>query len=363
MQLLYEGKKDLALIERLIATEKASAPPIPSIGVGALIYGDNFPAMARMLANYQGKIDLIYIDPPFNTQSNFYRSEKRVAHISYSASDELAYSDKLPLYEYLEYMRERLQLIYMLLSSAGTLYLHIDIKVGHYLKIILDEIFGMHCFLNEITRVKSNPKNFQRKAYGNQKDVIYVYAKNHGKNIFNNIKENPKCGDLINLYPKIDKDGRQYTTVPCHAPGETKKGATGGEWRGIKPPPGRHWRCAPAELDSLDKQGLIEWSSNKVPRIKKYAEQYEGKKIQDIWTDFKDPAYPVYPTEKNMAMLEQIVKQSSNPDSLVLDCFCGSGAFVAGALRQGRRAIGIDSSAVALETARKRPELGGLPLL
>lgn len=363
MELIYEGKKDFNAIGKLIALQSASAPLIPLMPVGCLIYGDNFPVMSRMLANYQGKFDLIYIDPPFNTQSNFYASQERVAHISHSYSDHLAYADKLGFEEYLEYIRERLHLLSHLLSPQGTLYIHIDIKVGHYLKIILDEILGKQCFINEITRIKSNPKNFQRKAYGNQKDVIYVYVKAPGQNIFNNIKEKPNDRELLRLYPKKDASGRQYTTVPCHAPGETKNGATGGQWRGLLPPPGRHWRCAPEELEELDSQDLIEWSSNNVPRIKKFADQYEGKKIQDVWTEFKDPQYPIYPTEKNIAMLEQIVKQASNPNSLVLDCFCGSGAFLAAALRHGRRAIGIDSSRVAIEAAMKRPELVRIPLL
>lgn len=362
MQLSYDGKKDIEHIDKLIEAQRKSSKFFQNIGLGALICGDNFTVMARLLNNYQGKIDLVYIDPPFNTRSSFYTSDNRVAHISYSESDQLAYSDDLEFDKYIEYIRERLRLIWLLLSPSGSLYFHIDIKVGHYLKIILDEIFGKHCFVNEITRIKSNPKNFQRKAYGNYKDVIYVYARESGQNIFNNIKEMPTERELLRLYPKTDNAGRQYATVPCHAPGETKNGATGGVWRDLLPPQGRHWRCAPAELEELDRQGLIEWSANNVPRIKKYADQYKGKKIQDVWLDFKDPQYPVYPTEKNMAMLEQIVRQSSSPHSLVLDAFCGSGAFLAAALRHGRRAIGIDSSRLAIETAKKRPELARLTL-
>lgn len=132
---------------------------------------------------------------------------------------------------------------------------------------------------------------------------------------------------------------------------------------GILPPPGWHWRCDPDDFETLDRNGLIEWSRNNVPRIKRFASDYTGKKLQDVWLDFKDPPYPVYPTEKNMVMLKQIVRQSSIPNSLTLDAFCGSGSFLAAALRHGRGAIGIDCSQVAIESARKRPELVDMPVI
>lgn len=363
MRLAYEGKKDASRIRELQEEKRLSASPLPSFPIGALIHGDNFEIMARMLNNYEEKIDLAYLDPPYNTQNDFYASADRTAHISYSSGGRLAYSDKMNFEEYLEFIRERISLLYRLLSPSATLYLHIDCKVGHYVKLILDEIFERDNFLNEIARVKSNPKNFQRKAYGNQKDTIYIYAKQAGKNIFNNIKEIPNENELRRLYPKVDAYGEYYATVPCHAPGETKNGRTGGLWRDMSPPPGRHWRCSPSELEALDQKGLIEWSRNNVPRIKKYASSYEGKKIQDVWTSYKDPPYPVYPTEKNISMLEMIIRQASRPDSTVLDCFCGSGSFLAAALRHGRRPIGIDSSSAAIEIAKKREELARLPLV
>lgn len=258
----------------------------------------------------------------------------------------------MPLESYLEYMRERLYIIKKLLSECGTLYLHIDIKVGHYIRIILDEIFGKESFLNEISRVKSNPKNFSRRAYGNIKDIIYVYAKNTKKNIFNEVKKINE-DEIFKKFRKIDTQGRRYTTVPCHAPGETKSGATGEKWRGMLPPKGRHWRVNPDQLDELDKQGLIEWSKNGNPRIIKYSDEYKGDKIQDIWLDYKDPPYPKYPTQKNISMLELIIKQSSNEDSIIMDCFCGSGGFLEAGLKNNRRVIGIDESKIAINVSSK----------
>lgn len=322
-----------------------------------IIHGDNGIVLPKLLSFYCGQIDLVYIDPPYNTSGSFYYSTEHCAHISHQNNAVIAYKDKLYLKEYLKYMRVILSLVHKLLSPHGSLYLHIDTRTGPYLRIILDEIFGIENFINEITRVKSNPKNFQRNAYGNIKDIIYFYSKVPHKNIFNNITIPLTPSDKERLFPKQDERGRRYATVPCHAPGETRNGSTGAPWRGIMPPPGRHWRCSPDELEHMEREGLIEWSANGVPRIRKFADEHHGCKIQDIWPNFKDPQYPSYPTEKNMEMLELIVEQSSNKESIVLDCFCGSGSFLSAAARKERRAIGIDQSDVAIEVARGRPAL------
>lgn len=151
----------------------------------------------------------------------------------------------------------------------------------------------------------------------------------------------------------VDENGRAYTTVPLHAPGETKDGVTGGEFKGIKPPKGRHWRTAPAELEKLDEQGLLEWSKNGVTRRKIFAEEQKGKKMQDIW-DFKDYQYPVYPTEKNIDLLKHIVKTSSNENGIVMDFFCGSGTTLCAAQELCRKWIGIDKSEQAIKVSKNR---------
>lgn len=363
MELAYSSKKTPAEIISTINKIKNSCRLDKNITRGILFNSDNFKAMSLLLNSYANKVDLIYIDPPFNTNLDFYYSVDRTAHVSNVKSAQVAYSDCMHFESYIEFIRERLILIHMLLSDSGTLYFHIDINVGHYIKILLDSIFGRENFLNEITRIKSNPKNFKRNAYGNEKDTIYVYSKSSKKNIFNDIKEQFTKEEIAEKFPKADEFGRKYTTVPCHAPGETVNGATGQKWNNISPPPGRHWRYSPEELDKMDAQGLIEWSKNNVPRIKKFADDCVGKKIQDVWTKYKDPQYPVYPTEKNAKMLELIVRQSSHKNSLIMDCFCGSGSFLAAGMRLGRRVIGIDKSEVAIKVARQRSELQQLPLV
>ena len=248
-----------------------------------LIFGENFNALSSLLKTHKGKIDLIYIDPPFNTNQIYTVTQTRKNTISRSRNSLIAYSDNMSRDEFLEFIRERLILLKELLSERGSIYLHINNKVGHYIKILMDEVFGEKNFKNDITRIKSNPKNFSRKAYGNEKDVIYFYAKNHTKNIWNEIKISVDNEKLAKKFPKIDKDGRRYTTIPLHAPGESN-GITGQPWRGINPPEGRHWRTDPAEFDKLDFLGLIEWSATGNPRIKKFADEYSGKKMQDVWT-------------------------------------------------------------------------------
>lgn len=216
----------------------------------------------------------------------------------------------------------------------------------------MDEVFGVGNFRNDITRIKCNPKNFQRKAYGNIKDLILFYSKTPYP-IWNEPKEEFSKEDIEKLFKKIDSQGRRYTTIPLHAPGETANGPTGKEWKGRLPPKGRHWRTDPKILDECDKQGLIEWSKTGNPRKIIFADEKDGKKKQDIW-DYKDTQYPNYPTEKNLNLLKNIILASSNVESIVLDCFCGSGTTLLASQELSRKWIGIDQSDEAIRITQKR---------
>ena len=317
-----------------------------------LILGENLAALQSLLPDYRGQVALIYIDPPFATNSQFRIGSQRTATVSSRNADPVAYTDHLRGDTYLDFLRERLIVLRELLAANGSLYLHIDYKVGHYVKVLLDEIFGPKNFRSDITRIKSNPKNFPRKAYGNIKDLILFYSKSR-EIIWNDPQIPLSDPDRERLFRKVDAAGRRYTTIPLHAPGETRNGSTGQEWRGMAPPPGRHWRSAPAILEELDQQGLIEWSANGVPRKKIYADQKAAKRMQDIW-DFKDPPYPAYPTQKSQDLLNFIIAASSNPGDLVLDAFCGSGTTLIAAQTQNRRWIGIDNSPQAIAVTRQR---------
>ncbi|GBR76142.1 adenine-specific DNA-methyltransferase [Candidatus Termititenax persephonae] len=317
-----------------------------------LIKGENLTVLQKLRENYTNKIDLIYIDPPFSTSTTFTIGEKRVSTISMSNDDTVAYIDNLKGFAFIEFIRERLIIARELLSDVGSIYLHIDYKMGHYIKIIMDEVFGIENFRNDITRIKCNPKNFHRKAYGNIKDMILFYSKTN-EVIWNEPKLPFNEKDKEKLFKKIDKNGRAYTTIPLHAPGETKNGATSGLFKGLKPPPGRHWRCAPRELAALDAVGLVEWSSNGNPRKIIYADEQAGKKRQDIW-EFKDYQYPNYPTEKNIDLLKTIISASSSERSIVMDFFCGSGTTLVAAQELNRNWIGVDKSEQAIKATKKK---------
>jgi adenine-specific DNA-methyltransferase len=321
-----------------------------------LIHGDNIIGLNYLLSErkLKGKIDLVYIDPPFATGSSFTISDGRAATISNSKNGNIAYTDTLKGNDFIEFLRKRLILINELLSEQGSIYLHIDYKIGHYVKIMMDEVFGIENFKNDITRIKSNPKNFDRIGFGNIKDLILFYTKTTNP-IWNEPREKYTEKDYEKLFPKIDKKGRRYTTVPIHAPGETENGKSSQPFRGILPPKGRHWRVDVDTLEQWDKEGLIEWSSTGNPRKIIYADEREGKRVQDIW-EYKDPQYPIYPTEKNSDLLDLIIKTSSNENSIVLDCFCGSGTTLKSAQTNNRKWIGIDQSEHAIKATKEKLE-------
>lgn len=353
MQLVYPSKKEAKKILDFVPSLQFSHPF--SFG-NTLIHGENLDALSILLHKYNmcGKVDLIYIDPPFATNGIFTIGKEHTATVSASMKDAVAYEDTLVGEAFLEFLRERLIIASHLLSDQGSIYLHIDYKIGHYVKIVMDEIFGVKNFRNDITRIKCNPKNFSRKAYGNIKDSILFYSKTTTP-IWNEAFVPYSSKDIEKLYKKIDATGEAYTTVPLHAPGETKDGLTGLEFKGVKPPKGRHWRTSPLELEKLDVAGLIEWSANGVPRRKIFLKDREqkGKKMQDIW-EFKDSQSPTYPTEKNLDLLKSIIATSSNENSIVLDFFCGSGTALLAAQQLNRKWIGIDKSEHAIETVKKR---------
>ncbi|MCS7166087.1 MAG: site-specific DNA-methyltransferase [Gemmatales bacterium] len=321
-----------------------------------LVQGDNLQVLAQFLQwqIVRGQVRLVYLDPPFATNQDFLCDNQRAATVSRPQRGLLAYSDKFDRDSYLNFLRQRLVLLHELLADDGAIYVHTDCKIGHYVKILMDEIFGYDNFINDITRIKCNPKNFARRAFGNIKDTILFYTKSRNY-IWNDSREPMSQEQIERLFPKVDPWGRRYTTTPLHAPGETLEGPTGQPWRGRLPPPGRHWRYPPEELDRLDQAGLIEWSSSGNPRKIVYADEVlsRGKKRQDVWV-FKDPPYPRYPTEKNLDLLKTIILTSTHPGDLVLDCFAGSGTTLVAAELLGRRWIGVDNSPLAIQVACRR---------
>src|SRR5574344_2542749 len=166
MKIIYDDKKTFEEINSLTPIVDFEEKICDNFNY--LILGENLSILKALLFQYEGKIDLIYIDPPFAT-NNIFRIGKRSNTISSDSNDNIAYSDNLKGDQFLEFLRERLLFAKELLSEKGSIYLHIDYKMGHYVKILMDEIFGIENFRNDITRIKCNPKNFDRNAYGNIK--------------------------------------------------------------------------------------------------------------------------------------------------------------------------------------------------
>ena len=318
--------------------------------------GDNLDGL-RLLAEHGIRVDLVYIDPPFATNNEFLIDHGRANTVS--ASGRPAYSDTVRGNDYLDALRQRLNAIHDVMSPTGSIYLHIDVKMEHRVRLLMDEVFGPENFRNSITRIKCNPKNFDRLSYGNVKDTILFYSVCPDHIIWNPQREPLSDDEVARLYPQTDSAGRRYTTTPLHAPGVTANGLTGQPWRGMTPPPGRHWRYAPARLDELDAAGLIAWSSAGNPRKIRYASEAAGKLPQDVWL-YKDPQRTAYPTQKNAKMLERIILTSSNPGDTVLDCYAGSGSALLPAARLGRRFIGMDNAPAAQGVIERRLEKRGI---
>ena len=318
--------------------------------------GDNLRGL-EMVREQGVRVDLVYIDPPFATNTEFLMDSDRANTVS--ASGKLAYADTLRGGDYLEQLRLRLEAIRSVMAADGSIYVHIDVKMEHHVRLLMDAVLGARNFRNSITRVKCNPKNFSRLAYGNIKDTILFYSVSPYRIKWQPQEEPMTDNEAESRYPLVDGEGRRYTTTPLHAPGVTRKGATGGHWRGMPPPAGRHWRYPPDKLDELDEAGLIAWSSTGNPRKIIYADQSQGKLPQDVWV-YKDPQRPSYPTQKNSAMLERIILTSSEPGDTVLDCYSGSGATLLEAARLGRRFIGMDDAPAAQEVAERRLRAEGV---
>lgn len=350
---LYPGKQPTS---EVLGTNKAKCVQLwlgneqpKTMDENRLYYGDNLPILASLLQDnsVQGKVKLIYIDPPFATKSIFQ-----------SRSQTDAYSDLLAGNSYIEFIRQRLIVLRELLADDGSIYVHLDEKMAFYIKVIMDEIFGQRNFKNWITRKKCNPKNYTKKTYGNVSDYILFYSKSDNY-VWNRPVEEWTDKRANKEYEYIEKEtGRRYKKVPIHAPG-VRNGETGKSWRGMNPPPGKHWQFAPQTLDEMDARGEIYWSATGNPRRKIYLDSSSGIPVQDIWLEFRDAhnqniEITGYPTEKNRDLLSRIIRASSNPDDLVLDCFAGSGTTLSVASEFGRKWIGIDNSSEAIATTLRR---------
>lgn len=351
----WRGKRPFRSTQFYPAQLKESHGPEVDGWRNRIYWGDNLQVMSHLLKEFRGKVDLIYIDPPFDSKADYKKAitlRGNSLESDPSSFEEKQYTDIWTNDLFLQFLYERLAILRELLSSKGSIFVHSGWQKKHYIRCIMDELFGSENFCNEIQRIKCNPKNSDLAAFGNIHDSILFYRKAREEYTWTALKESKDSEDLVRLYEKEDENGRRYTTVALHAPGE-RKGETGKPWRNLLPPSGRHWAFVHAELDKFDQQGRIEWSARGNPRLIRYADEDEGNRVQDIWT-MKDPQYTIYPTEKAEDISERIIKACSFPGDLVLDCFMGSGTTQAVAMKLGRRFIGADINLGAVQTTTKR---------
>ncbi len=337
-----------------------------------LIWGDNKLILSslkngpmREEIERQGGLKLIYIDPPFDVGADFSMDiEVGEGQDGKGESftkkpnilEEIAYRDTWGkgADSFISMIYERLILMRDLLAEDGSIYVHCDHRVSSAIRLVLDEVFGTSNYRNEIKRIKCNPKNYTTTAFGNIHDTIFLFACSSSTTL-RRVYEIRDANQLATDFPQLENStGRRYTTVALHAKG-IRHGSTGEPWRGVSPPSGRHWAFVPDTLEEFERDGLIEWSSTGNPRLKRYADEDDGKAVQDIWV-FKDPGdrAAIYATQKPEALLERIIKASSNEGDLVADFFCGSGTTAAVAEKLGRKWICTDLGKFAVHTTRKR---------
>jgi adenine-specific DNA-methyltransferase len=325
-----------------------------------LIWGDNLLAMQALLGSgYEGKIALIYIDPPFWTGENYYATfeiEKTEITKAPSVIERLAYKDiwEGGIDSYLDMMYPRLQLMKRLLSDTGVIFLHTDWHMGHYVKIISDEVFGSENFRSEIIWQRFL-FHADAKRFGMVHDILYQYSKT------DMYTYHPQFGkwkqEYIDSHFKKDENGRYFGLEAAVGAGQGPPRRFGDKI--LAPRRGSHWRWSQETIDKLMQEGRIIFTDSGKPRLKYYLDSKQGPVVHSIWTDIPSVNSMAsertgFPTQKPVALLERIIKSSSNEGDIVADFFCGSGTSLVAAEKTNRRWIGCDFSKTALQVARNR---------
>ena len=362
------------------------------ISDNTLFYGDNLKILREYITDES--VDLIYLDPPFNSSRSYnvlFKDESgREAESQIMAFDdtwhwgesaaqqyEALISSAPPhvaamigalrqfiganqMMAYLVMMAGRLVELHRVLKPTGSLYLHCDPTASHYLKMVLDAVFGPQNFLNEIIWKRTSAHS-SAKRYGPVHDVLFFYGKSE-MFVWNQQYEPFDAAYVSTHYRSTDEQGRAFTLSDLTAAG-TRNGSSGQPWRGFDPASkGNHWKYTIEKLEQLDAEGRIYWPlRGGWPRYRRYFSEVKGVPMQDVWSDI-DPINAQaaerlgYPTQKPLALLERIIQASSNPGDWVLDPFCGCGTAVAAAQKLGRRWIGIDITHLSISLQKYRLE-------
>lgn len=314
------------------------------------------------------EVDLVYIDPPFASGADYAKkiyirrnplvqkvmkeAEQNLDNEEMKEFEEKMYGDIWDKERYLNWMYENLMAIKSVMSENASIYVHLDYHIGHYVKILMDEIFGEENFRNEIVWKRSTAHN-DSTGFANLHDNIFYYSKS--SNLYFETPMVPYSEEYIsNYYNKQDEDGRKYLDRDLSAKGLKGSGYSY-TWKGKE----GYWRCPITTMERLEKEGRIYYTSNGTPRYKQYLDEMEGVPAQDLWVDIfavnsQAEERVDYATQKPEALLERIIKASSNEGMLVADFFGGSGVAAAVAHKLNRRFIHGDVNINSLQTARDR---------
>jgi adenine-specific DNA-methyltransferase len=330
-----------------------------------LIWGDNLLVMGSLLEKFAGKIDLIYIDPPFATGADFsFTAEVGDSGIEVekeqSAIEEKAYRDTWGrgLSSFLQMLYERLLVIRELLSERGSLYVHIEPDTGNYLRPILDELFGAGCLRTEIAWKRTSSHGNVSRNFGEIWESIFYYTRSPDEWVWNQQHVSFDAKYIESHFTGRDPDGRRWTTSDLVNPGYRPNLCY--EYKSYKPHR-NGWKISKEKMAELDRQGRLYFPTDPSGRIrlKRYLDETPGQIAQNLWLDVSPVNSQAqealgYATQKPESLLERIIKTSSEEPSLVADFFCGSGTTIAVAEKLGRRWIGCDLSRWAIHVTRKR---------
>lgn len=339
--------------------------------VNRLVYGDNLLVMQALLAgdpatglpSMRGKIDLIYIDPPFDSKAD-YRTKITLPGGTIEQKpavlEQFAYSDtwKDGTVSYLNMLYPRLVLMKEMLSEEGSICVHLDWHVGHYVKVIMDDIFGKDVFINEIIWRRAFAHNDPGRC-GNIHDTLFLYSKNKTR-IWNKVLMKPDKTYVDQFFDQYDEERKErYARIPLDAPKHGDGGNLIYEWKGAWPSANRTWACTKDKMEVYEAEGRIHYPKKGIPRLKRYESEYDGNPIQDIWIDInkihnQSQELLGYGTQKPEALLERIIQASSNQNSIIADFFAGSGTTGAVAEKLGRRWIMSDIGKPSIMITRKR---------
>lgn len=357
-----------------------------------LYYGDNLDVLRRHIPSES--VDLIYLDPPFNSNQDYnvlfreHQGERAAAQIKafedtwrWDEAAASAYMDAVEMggrvsdvmrafrtflgdndmLAYLAMMAPRLVELRRVLKETGCLYLHCDPTASHYLKLLLDAVFGPEHFQNEIVWRRTNARSTTGR-WPRVHDVLLYYARSDNS-VFHPLRVTASEAKMPHTLITW-KDGKKYQTYELTAPGRTKEGESGKPWRGFAPGEmGRHWANTPAIMEDWDARGLIHWPQKGGFPRRRSEEPFNPVDrmvvIDDVWTDVDRINQTArerlgYPTQKPVALLERIIDASSNPGDVVLDPFCGCGTTVAAAQKLGRQWTGIDITHLAITLIKAR---------